>query len=163
MEVGTCVGEAIYLTRFARKVTVFHRRERLRACGLLQTRAFRENKKIKFVWDAVPERIIGENAVSGLRISKSGTPKQSRDIPLDGVFILVGLNPNTGFVCGMVRMDENGYILVNDNMETSAKGLFACGDCIHKSLRQVVTACGDGATAAYSAQIYTEECKGATD
>jgi thioredoxin reductase (NADPH) len=154
----TAVGEAVYLTRFARKITIVHRRDRLRACSLLQKRAF-ENKKIEVIWDVVPERILGEDRVVGiqLRSTKTSAP---REIAAEGVFILIGLNPNTGFAREVVTMDEGGYILVDADMKASAPGIFACGDCIHKNLRQVVTACGDGAVAAFSAQTYLEEMKG---
>ena len=157
----TAVGEAIYLTRFARKVTIVHRRNRLRACGLLQKRAF-ANDKIEFIWDAVPEKIIGEDRVTSVQLKKLRSSDESTIIPADGVFILIGLTPNTAFLQGSVEMDTNGYIVIDQEMATSEKGLFACGDCTHKNLRQVVTACGDGAVAAFSAQSYLEELKGAS-
>lgn len=155
----TAVGEAIYLTKFARKVTIVHRRDKLRAVGLLQKRAF-ENGKIDFIWNSVPESILGEDQVAGIRL-RNKISGEVQDVPVQGVFPLIGLNPNTHVVRGAVKLDENGYILVDENMATSAKGIFACGDCIHKSLRQVVTACGDGAVAAFAAQDYIGELKGA--
>ena len=154
----TAVGEAVYLTRFARKVTIVHRRDRLRACSLLQKRAF-ENKKIEIIWDAVPERILGEDRVTGMQLRSTKASVPPREIAVEGVFMLIGLNPNTDFAQKVVTMDEGGYILVDADMKTSAPGIFACGDCIHKNLRQVVTACGDGAVAAFSAQTYLEEVK----
>ncbi len=156
----TAVGEAVYLTRFARKVTIVHRRDRLRACSLLQKRAL-ENPKIEMVWDAIPEKIIGEDRVAGVMLRSTKTNEPPRQLAAEGVFILIGLSPNTAFTQGIVNMDESGYILVDADMKASTAGIFACGDCVHKSLRQVVTACGDGAVAANSAQIYLEELKGA--
>ena len=86
--------------------------------------------------------------------------EKETDISCDGVFIFVGYLPNTDFIKGSVKLDKEGYIVADDNMNTSAKGIFACGDCRQKLLRQVITACGDGATAAFSAQQYAEELKG---
>jgi len=155
----TAVQEALFLTRFARKVTIVHRRDRLRATPILQERAF-AHERIDFAWDSVVEEIQGGEFVEGVRIRNLKNPEKSRIIPADGAFIFVGLTPNTGFVRGLVNCDENGYILADAEMKTSAKGIFACGDCISKLLRQVVTACGDAATAAFSAQLHVEALKG---
>jgi thioredoxin reductase (NADPH) len=92
-----------------------------------------------------------------IRNLKTGLQKE---LPVEGVFIFIGLHPNVELVRNLVTLAPDGAIEVDREMKTSAAGLFACGDCIHKSLRQVVTACGDGATAAYSAQLYVEELKG---
>jgi thioredoxin reductase (NADPH) len=155
----TAVQEALFLTRFARKVTIVHRRDRLRATPLLQERAF-ANERIEFVWDSVVEEIQGKDFVEGVKIRNLRNPEMSKVIPVDGAFVFVGLTPNTGFVRELVACDEGGYILADSEMKTSAKGIFACGDCISKLLRQVVTACGDAATAAFSAQLYVEDLKG---
>jgi len=155
----TAVQEALFLTRFARKVTIVHRRDRLRATPVLQERAF-AHERIGFAWDSVVEEIQGGAFVEGVRIRNLNNPEMSRIIPADGVFVFVGLTPNTGFVRGLVDCDENGYILADSEMRTSVKGIFACGDCIFKLLRQVVTACGDAATAAFSAQLHVEALKG---
>jgi thioredoxin reductase (NADPH) len=157
---NTAVQEAIFLTHFARRVTVVHRRDRLRATGILAQRAG-ANSKIDFAWNAVVEEIDGSEGVQRvhLRDVKTG---ESRIIPAEGVFIFVGLIPNTDIVRGLVNLDEGGHIVVNENMQTSQKGVFAAGDCTHKLLRQVITACGDGATAAYAAQLYVEDLKGET-
>jgi len=155
----TAIQEAIYLTKFASKVTVIHRRNRLRATAVLQQRAL-ANEKIIFAWDSTVEEILGEDGVTGLRIKNVKTPDSHEEIPVDGVFIFVGLVPNTGFIKEIVNLDKGGYIITDSDMRTSAGGIFACGDCISKSLRQVVTACGDGATAAHSASLYVDELKG---
>ena len=155
----TAVQEAVYLTKFASKVTLIHRRDRLRATAILQQRAF-ANEKITFAWDSVVEEIIGEDGVTGVRIRNVKDPNRHDDIAVDGVFIFVGLVPNTDLVRGVVNLDEDGYIIADSDMRTSCPGIFACGDCIAKPLRQVVTACGDGATAAHSASLYVDEIKG---
>jgi thioredoxin reductase (NADPH) len=157
----TAVQEAIYLTKFASKVTLIHRRDRLRATAVLQKRAF-ANEKITFAWDSVVEEIIGEDGVTGVRIRNLKDSDRHEEIPVDGVFIFVGLVPNTDVVKEVVNLDTGGYIIADSDMKTSADGIFACGDCISKSLRQVVTACGDGATAAHSATLYVDDVRGQT-
>lgn len=155
---NTAVQEAIFLTHFASKVTVVHRRNRLRASGVLPQRAF-ANPKIDFAWNALVDEIIGTEGVQSIRIRDVNTA-ETRVVPAEGIFIFVGLIPNTEFVRGLVELDQGGHILVDADMRTSAKGIFAGGDCTRKLLRQVVTACGDGATAAYAAQLYVEDVKG---
>ncbi len=156
----TAIQEALFLTRFAQKVTVIHRRNRLRATKILQERAF-ANDKIGFIWDSVVEAITGKDFVEGAKVKNLRTG-ELRNIPADGVFVFVGLTPNTGILRGITELDKNGYVIADGNMQTSEKGIFACGDCTNKLLRQVVTACGDGATAAFSAQLYVEALKGET-
>ena len=155
---NTAVQEAIFLTHFARKVTIVHRRDRLRATGILAQRAF-DNPKIDFAWNAVVDEITGAEGVGAVRVRDVKT-SETRTIPAAGIFIFVGLIPNTDLVRGLVELDPGGHILVDANMRTSAKGIFGCGDCTGKLLRQVITACGDGATAAYAAQLYVEDLKG---
>ena len=155
---NTAIQEALFLTHFARKVTVIHRRDRLRATGILAQRAF-DNPKIDFAWNAVVDEIAGAEGVQAVRIRDVKT-SEIRTIPAEGVFIFVGLIPNTDFVRGLVDLDPGGHIVVDANMRTSAKGIFGCGDCTGKLLRQVITACGEGATAAYAAQLYVEDLKG---
>jgi thioredoxin reductase (NADPH) len=150
----TALEEAIFLTRFAKKVTVIHRRNALRGTKILQERAF-SNKKIEFVWDSVVSEIVGANKAAGVKIKNVKT-NAGTDFSCDGVFIFVGYTPNTGFLKDALSMDESGYIIAEDNCLTSKPGIFACGDCRKKLLRQVVTACGDGATAAFAAQHYIE-------
>jgi len=154
----TAIQEAIFLTHFAEKVTVIHRRDRLRATKILQEKAFAHDK-IQFIWDSVVEEIAGKQYVEGIKIKNLKTG-DSINLPADGVFVFVGINPNTEAFQGIMKLDKGGYISTDGNMQTSAKGVFACGDCISKLLRQVVTACGDGATAAFSAQLYVEALKG---
>ena len=154
----TAIQEAIFLTNFAKKVTVIHRRDRLRATAILQQRAF-ANEKIVFVWDSVVEKIDGLDLLQEVRLRNLRTAEE-QTLRVDGIFIFVGLDPNTDPFRGTVAIDEKGYIVADEEMRTSAQGIFAAGDCIAKRLRQVVTACGDGATAAFSAQLHVEELKG---
>ncbi len=154
----TAMQEAIFLTTFATKVTVIHRRQRLRATKILQEKAF-ANKKVSFIWDSVVEEIKGQDFVQGVRVKNLQTGEMT-DIAADGVFIFAGITPNTDLCQGVVKLDKCGYIITDDKMQTSAPGIFAAGDCICKLFRQVITACGDGATAAFSAQLYVETLKG---
>jgi len=155
----TAIEEACFLTKFANKVTIVHRRDKLRATKIIQERAF-ANEKIGFAWDSAPEEITGsDDGVTALKIKnlKSGA---TSELKVDGVFIFIGLDPNTGLLKGIVDLDRSGYIQVDRDMKTSAPGIFAAGDCTCKLLRQVITACGDGATAAFAAQHYVNELKG---
>jgi len=155
----TAVQEAIFLTNFAKKVTIVHRRDRLRATKILQKRAF-ANEKIAFQWNAVVEEISGKDTVEKIMIKDVRSADITSEIPANGIFIFVGLTPQTDILKGVITIDQKGYVIVDANMQTSSGGVFACGDCIHKRLRQVITACGDGATAAFSAQLYIEDLKG---
>lgn len=154
----TAIQEALFLTRFAKKVSVIHRRKRLRATRILQERAL-ANKVIEFIWESRIIEIMGKDKVGGVKVKNINTEKET-EVSCDGVFIFAGYSPNTDFIKGLLKSDKDGYILTDDDMNTSKKGIFACGDCRKKLLRQVVTACGDGATAAFSAQQYVEELKG---
>ena len=154
----TAVEEAIYLTRFADRVTIVHRRDRLRSAKILHERAVASGK-IDFAWDSVVEEIYGDENVKGVSLRNVKTNNISK-IEAGGVFVFVGWNPNAGFLGDSVSMDKTGSIVVDNAMKTSLNGLFACGDCTSKVLHQVVTAAGDGATAAYSSQKYVEEFKG---
>lgn len=154
----TALEDAIFLTRFASKVTVVHRRDKLRATKILQERAHAE-KKIEFCLNSVATKIEGESRCTGVEVKDVRTGAHKR-ISADGVFVLIGTTPNSAAVKGLVDMDEGGYIKCDDDMKTSVDGMFACGDVRRKLLRQVVTAAGDGATAAFSAQHYVERLKG---
>ena len=149
----SAITEAIFLTKVAKKVIVVHRRNELRAEKINQEHAF-ANPKISFVWDSVVEEIAGKHVVEKAIIRNVKTDAIS-ELKTDGVFIYVGLLPNTGFT--NVRKDDWGFIIVNDRMETSVKGIFAAGDCRVTPLRQIATAVGDGAIAAVSAERYIEE------
>ncbi len=154
----TAVEEALFLTKFAKKVYLIHRRDRLRATKILQDRAL-ANSKIEPIWNSVLGEIRGDTNVESVRI-KSVKTNEETELAVEGVFVYVGTVPNTEFLRGLVKMNTGGYIITDENMQTTAEGIFACGDARKKSLRQVVTACGEGATAAFSAQQYVEELKG---
>lgn len=152
------VEEGIFLTKFAKKVHVVHRRDRLRATKAIQERAF-QNDRMDFIWDTVVEEITGDQFVEGVRLKNVKTGEMS-ERPCKGVFIYVGNIPNSQFLKGKVEVDKRGYIITDNDMTTSQKGVYACGDVRKKALRQVVTACGEGAAAAFSAQQFVEEKKG---
>jgi len=154
----TAIQEALFLTRFVKKLSVVHRRDRLRATKILQERVLAD-KKIEFIWESKAIEILGKDRVEGLRVKNIKTEKET-EISCEGVFIFVGYSPNTDFLKGVLKLDKSGYILTDQDMKTSKKGIFACGDSRKKLLRQVVTACGDGATAAFSAEQYVDGLKG---
>jgi len=155
---NSAIQEAVYLTRFASSVNVVHRRGVLRATKILQERAF-ANEKVKFSWNSIPVSINGGGQVESLTVKDKDSGKESV-IPVKGVFIFAGLIPNTAFCMQVLKIDDFGYLLTDDMMATSVPGIFACGDSRKKLLRQVVTAAGDGAAAAFSAQEYIDEIKG---
>ena len=156
----TAIQEALFLTHFAGKVVVIHRRDRLRAAGMLQRRAFAE-KRIEFVWNSTVSEITGADFVTGVKVKNVETGGLS-EISADGIFIFVGRLPYTEIFKGLVEMDKTGFIITDENMRTNAPGLFAAGDCRAKLFRQVVTAAGDGANAVHSAELYIDEVKGQT-
>jgi thioredoxin reductase (NADPH) len=157
---NTAIQEALFLTHFAKKVIVIHRRDRLRASGILQKRALAE-KKIESVWNAKVAEISGRDFVTGVKIADVQSGKTS-EISAEGVFIFVGMIPHTSIFRDILNLDVGGYIITDDNMCASAAGIFAAGDCRAKQFRQVVTAAGDGANALYSAELYIAELKGET-
>ncbi len=153
----SAVDEALYLTRFASRVYLIHRRKTLRAEEILQERAF-QNPKIEILWDSIVTKVLGETGVEGLEILDLRS-KDCRTLPVSGVFFYVGLTANTEFLKGIVNLDDQGYVITDDNMATSARGIFAAGDVRKKLLRQVSTAVGDGAVAAFAAERYIESRK----
>ena len=154
----TAIEEALYLSKFAREITVIHRRDRLRAAKILQERIF-SNKAINFSWNSIPVKIIGKNKVEGILI-RDIKENQEKEIACEGVFVFVGYLPKTDFLENIIRLTDKGYVYTDDNMMSSLEGIYACGDVRNKILRQVITACGEGATAAFAAQKYIEDLKG---
>lgn len=142
--------EALYLTKFAVSVKVIHRRSQLRATNILQKRAKAE-PKIEFIWNTVVAQIEGNRAINQLRLKNKKDGIISM-LPVAGVFIAIGLEPNTRYLQGVVPLDKGGYITTNEVMETGIPGIFAAGDVRHNSAKQAITAAGDGATAAVSAE-----------
>ncbi|MCR8982886.1 thioredoxin-disulfide reductase [Brevibacillus laterosporus] len=151
----SAVEEAIFLTRFATKVTIIHRRDEFRAQKIIQKRAF-ENEKIHVIWDTVVKEIRGDNVVTGVLLENVKTGEQT-EYSTNGVFIYVGMDPLTEAVKNLGITNEGGYIPTDELMRTNVEGVFAAGDVREKLLRQVVTATGDGSIAAQNAQIYVEE------
>ena len=151
----SAVEEAIFLTQFAKSVTIVHRRDELRAQKVLQDRAF-ANEKIKFIWDSVVKEIKGENRVESVVIENVKTG-QVTEQAFGGVFIYVGLDPVSDFVQELQIRDQAGWIVTDDHMKTSVAGVFAVGDVRQKDLRQVTTAVGDGAIAGQEAYKYIIE------
>jgi len=150
---GNAVAEeALYLTRFAKSVTIIHRRDELRASEIMQER-LRENKKINFRLSSVIEEILGAQKVQSLKI-KDLRAQREQTIDCDGIFIYIGNEPSTSFFRDKLKLDEAGFIITDEAMATSCEGIFACGDCRKKSLYQVITACAEGAVAADSAYKY---------
>ena len=150
----SAVEEAIFLTQFAKTVTIVHRRDELRAQKVLQERAF-ANEKINFIWDSVVKEIKGENRVESVVIENVKT-NQVTEHAFGGVFIYVGLDPVSDFTKDLQIQDESGWIVTDDHMKTSVAGVFAVGDVRQKDLRQVTTAVGDGAIAGQEAYKYRE-------
>jgi thioredoxin reductase (NADPH) len=148
---NAALNEAFHLIKFASRVTIIHRRNQLRATRILQERAFAE-PKIEVQWDTVVDEVEGTDVVERLKLRDVKTGEKST-LLVAGVFVSVGLRPNTNFVRGLFSLDETGHIVTNERMETEIAGILAAGDVRHDSARQAITAAGDGATAA----IYAEK------
>lgn len=146
------IEEAIFLTRFAAKVTVIHRRDQLRAEKLLQERAFR-NEKIEFLWDTIVTEIVGEDFVTGVQVRNVKTGKEYL-FPTQGVFVAVGYIPNTDFLGGQLELNDAGYIVTDDGGHTSVEGVWAIGDVSDWTYRQIATSVGAGCKAALHVEHY---------
>ncbi|MBI4296277.1 MAG: thioredoxin-disulfide reductase [Chloroflexi bacterium] len=157
-----CVGggdralsEALHLTKFASKVSVIHRRDQFRAARIVQEKT-QADPKIEFILNSVVEGLEGKDVLEGLKLRDTVTGKES-DLKVAGVFVCIGLKPNTEYLKGSLSLDEQGYIITNDRMGTDIPGVFAAGDIRHNSPQQAITAAGDGATAAIYAQRFLGE------
>jgi len=150
----SALTEALFLTKFARELTIIHRRDALRGTKIYQERAL-ASPKIKFLWNSIVQEIKGDSTVRSINVKNVKTG-EIKEVETEGVFLFVGLVPRTQFLKGVVQMDEAGYILTNEDCETSTKGIFAVGDCRKKLLRQIATAVGDGATAAFASEKFLE-------
>lgn len=152
----TALEEALFLTRYATKVTLIHRRDQLRASKIMQERAH-ANKKIEFVWDSAIDEIFGEKAVQGIKIRNVKTGAL-RELAVEGVFIAIGHKPNTEFLNGQLTLDPAGYIQAKSGTSrTSIEGVFACGDVMDPTYRQAITAAGSGCMAAIDAERWLAE------
>ena len=154
----SAVEEGVYLTRFANKVTIVHRRDELRAQKILQQRAF-ANEKIDFIWNATVKEIHEKDGKVGSATLVSTVDGTESVVETDGVFVYIGMVPLTAPFKNLGILNDAGYIVTNEKMETSVEGIFAAGDVRDKTLRQIVTATGDGSIAAQAVQHYVEELK----
>ena len=150
----SAVEEAIFLTKFAQTVYLVHRRDKLRASKIMQDRALK-NDKITFVWNSVIENILGQDAVTGVRL-KNVVTGESTDLSCDGVFVAIGHRPNTDLFVGQLDLDPDGYIRTSHGTATSVAGVFAAGDVQDKQYRQAITAAGSGCMAAIDAERFLE-------
>lgn len=151
---NSAVEEAMYLTRFASKVYIVHRRDALRADKIVQERAFK-NEKIEFVWDSVVKEIKGDDLVHTVVLENVKTHNLT-DLAVNGVFPYIGITPNIEYINGQIEQDKGGFIFTDETMKTSVDGVYAVGDVRHTPLRQVITAASDGAVAAVYAVKYLE-------
>jgi thioredoxin reductase (NADPH) len=156
----SAVEEGTFLTRYASKVYLVHRRDRLRASQILQDRAM-QNEKIAFIWDTVVEEIIGneDTGVTAARLRNVKT-RAEEELAVDGVFLAIGHVPNTKLFEGQLKLDEQGYIVTDSRMHTNIQGVFACGDCQDYIYRQAITAAGTGCMAAIEAEKFLAEVEG---
>jgi thioredoxin reductase (NADPH) len=151
----TAITEALHLAKFASKITIIHRRDQLRAGHVLREK-LKSEPKIDFIWDSTVTAIEGAVMVEKIKLQNIKTG-MTFEMPVDGVFISVGTKPDTEYVKDILPLDESGYIITNEKMETTIPGILAAGDIRHNSVRQAITAAGDGATAAVYAQKYLTE------
>jgi thioredoxin reductase (NADPH) len=150
----TALTDALSLSKFASLVKVIHRRNQLRASKVLQGKA-RADPKIEFIWDSVVTEVKGEKKVTDLMLKNTQNGTISL-LAVDGVFVAIGLIPNTEYLCGVLPLDEWGYIVTTELMETTVQGIFAAGDIRHNSVKQAIAAAGDGAVAALSAEKFVD-------
>ena len=150
----SAMEEAIFLTKFATRVSVVHRRDKLRASKIMQDRAFK-NEKITFIWNSVVEDILGNEVVTGVRLRNLQTG-QTSELSCAGMFVAIGHSPNTSLLAGQIEMDDKGYILTSNGTATNVPGVFAAGDVQDSRYRQAVTAAGSGCMAAMDAERYLE-------
>lgn len=153
----SALTEALFLTKFAKELTIIHRRDALRGTKIYQERVL-SNPKIKMLWNSIVQKIKGDSIVRSIVIKNVKTG-EINEFNTEGVFLFVGFSPRTQFLKNLITFDEAGYIVTDENCETSIKGIFAAGDCRKRLLRQIATAVGDGATAAFATEKYLEERK----
>jgi thioredoxin reductase (NADPH) len=152
---NSAISEALHLSKFASRVSLIHRRNQLRATPIFVDKA-KNDPKINFIWDTTVDEVEGRENVEKLKLNNVKTGQKS-DLSVSGVFISIGQRPNTDFLKGIIPLDANGYIITNEKMETSVPGVLAAGDIRSNSIRQTISAAGDGATAAMFADRYIVE------
>ena len=153
----SAMEEALFLTKFASKVTVIHRRDEFRASKIMAQRVM-DHEKIEILWDSVPEEILGGDAVTGVKVRNVKTD-EVHEVAIDGLFVAIGHDPNTSIFQGQVDLDDEGYVIA-DGTRTSVEGVFAGGDVVDKVYRQAITAAGMGCAAALDTERWLEEQKG---
>ncbi|MCX7957188.1 MAG: thioredoxin-disulfide reductase [Endomicrobia bacterium] len=153
----TAFTEALYLTKYVKKLYVVHRRNEFRATKILQEKLHQKNN-VEFVTPYIIEQFLGESKLQAVRI-KNLLTNEHKTLECDGVFVCVGHQPNTDFLKGLIKLDENGYIITDENLHTSFNGIFACGDCRKDSIKQIITAAAEGVKAAFAAIEYVEKIK----
>lgn len=158
----SAVEEGVYLTRFASKVTIIHRRDKLRAQPILQERAF-NNEKIEFIWNSTVKEMVGKDGKVGSVMLVNTQTGEEEEFQTEGVFVYIGMLPLNEAVKDLGITNSEGYVVTNEEMETEVAGIFAAGDIREKMLRQIITATGDGSIAAQSAQKYIETLKERVD
>ena len=154
----TALQEALYLTKFASKVSIIHRRDKLRAEKILQEQVF-NNEKISFIWDSIVEKIEGNDIVENLKLKNKKTDGTT-NFACDGIFIFIGVISNTDYINRIVETDNSGWVITDEKMRTNIPGIFAAGDLRADTYRQIATAVGDGVTAALSCEKYISKLKG---
>jgi thioredoxin reductase (NADPH) len=154
----SAMEEAIFLSRFADKVTVIHRRDELRASKILQERAF-ANPKVDFLWNSVVQDLLGDEKLTGVRL-RNVVDDETSELSVSGLFVAIGHDPNTKLFEGQLELDPNGYVVTHDGTRTSVEGVFACGDVVDHVYRQAVTAAGMGCQAALDAERYLASREG---
>lgn len=155
---NSALDEGLFLTRFAEKVTIIHRRDRLRADAILQQRAF-DNEKVDFIWDTVVEEVVGDDGVKTLKL-KNVKDEEKRDFAIDGVFVFIGHYPNVDLFKNQIEFDEAGYIKTDRRTRTNIDGVYACGDVQDNIYRQAITAAATGCQAAMEAEKYIAALQG---
>ena len=150
----SAVEEALFLTKFAKTVTLVHRRDELRASKIMQDRVF-ANDKIRFAWNSTVVGITGEQTVESITLEDTVTGER-RDLPVTGVFVAIGHKPNTDLFKGQLELADNGYLVTHDGSHTDVEGVFACGDVQDDIYRQAITAAGSGCMAAIDAERWLE-------
>ena len=155
---STALEEGLYLAKFASKVYLIHRRGMFRGEKILAKRVT-ENPKIKIIWNSIVEEICGEEEVEKIKINNLRTEKIS-DLICSGIFIFVGLKPNTEFIKDFIELDSQGFVKTDEHLEASVKGIFACGDVRSNLLKQIIVACGEGALATHMAETHINQIKG---
>ena len=154
----SALEEAIFLTRFVKKVSVIHRRDQLRASKIMQERA-KKNEKISFVWNSIIEDVLGDKEVTGIRLKNVKTG-HVQNFSCSGLFVAIGHTPNTTLFKGQIDLDKNGYILTHEGSSTNIPGVFACGDVQDHTYRQAITAAGSGCMAALDCERYLQSLEG---